>query len=181
MSIRFKFLFSLTGRENLENCLNKFDLDHIFFCASRKKINNVAKSSLKMIGDACWHCHMGVETFPYQIATKWNIKLMIYGESPSEFSGKDTYDKFKDLEVDHFLQGSAKVKYKDMMGKEISENEMNVFKLPSKKDLMKIRRIFLGNYMFWDFEKQTEFVKKEYGWKLLKLLTVKVQNSILKR
>ena len=29
---------------------------------------------------------------------------MIYGESPAEFSGKDTYDKFKDLEVDHFLK-----------------------------------------------------------------------------
>ena len=53
---------------------------------------------------------MGVETFPYQIATKWDIKLMIYGESMAEFSGKETYDKFKDLEVDHFLKGSARVR-----------------------------------------------------------------------
>ena len=34
-----------------------------------------------------------------------------------------------------------------MMGTEISENEMNVFKLPSKKDLMKIRRIFRKLYV----------------------------------
>ena len=63
------------------------------------------------------------------------------GESPAEFSGKDT-DKFKDLEIDHFLKGSAKVKYKNMMGKEISENEMNVFKLPARKDLLKLEGFF---------------------------------------
>ena len=157
--------FTKIGIENLNTSIEKLDVDHIMFTPKRTLVNRLAKKSLYKIGDACWHCHMGVETFPYQIASKWNIKLMIYGESPSEFSGKDTYDKFKDLEIDHFLKGSAKVKYKDMMGKEISENEMNVFKLPSNKELKKIRRIFLGNYMFWDLEKQTEFVKKRYGWK----------------
>ena len=28
-----------------------------------------------------------------------------------------------------------------------------------------VRRIFLGDYMFWDLEKQTELVINEYGWK----------------
>ena len=65
---------------------------------------------------------------------------MIYGNQGRIF-WKETYDKFKDLEVDHFLKGSARLGIKNM-GTEISENEMNVFKLPSKKDLMKIRRIF---------------------------------------
>lgn len=156
--------FTETGKKNLELTIEKLDVDHIMFTPKRSLVNRLAKKSLSKIGDSCWHCHMGVETFPYQVAAKWGINLMIYGESPAEFSGKDTYDKFKDLEIDHFLKGSAKVKYKDMMGKEIEEREMNAFKLPQISDLKKVRRIFLGNYMFWDLEKQTEFVKEKYGW-----------------
>ena len=38
---------------------------------------------------------------------------------------------------------------------------------PSKKDLDKnnIKAIYLGDYIFWDQERQTEFLVNEYGWK----------------
>ena len=86
--------FSITGRENLENCLNKIDLDHIFFCASRKKINNVAKSSLKMIGDACWHCHIGAGTFAIQSAFDSFRSVRRRQELRGEVNGIAVYDDF---------------------------------------------------------------------------------------
>ena len=72
---------SLTGRYNLENSLRKFNFDHLFFLPNRNLINKVAKKSSKVIGDACWHCHIGIQTFPMQTAVKWKIPCMIYGES----------------------------------------------------------------------------------------------------
>ena len=80
------------GIENLENCLNKFDLDHIFLCI-KEKINNVAKSSLKMIGDACWHCHIGAGTFAIQSAFDWKIRLIVYGEGPADTDARGSFKK----------------------------------------------------------------------------------------
>ena len=72
------------GRYNLENLLIKFDLDHVVFNASRKKINRVAKQSIEEIGDSCWHCHIGAGTFAIQSALVWKLNLLFYGEGPSD-------------------------------------------------------------------------------------------------
>ena len=37
--------------------------------------------------------------------------------------------------------------------------------LVTKKLKIKEFIIHLGDYIYWDDEKQTEFIKKEYGWK----------------
>ena len=41
---------SKTGRYNLENCLQRFDLDHLVLNINRDLINKVAKKSLEKIG-----------------------------------------------------------------------------------------------------------------------------------
>ena len=159
--------FTKVGKQNLETSIEKLDVDHIMFTPKRSLINRVARESLKKIGDACWHCHTGVETFPFQVAVKWNIPLLVYGESLAEFSGKETYDEMQDLDPEHFLKYSAKVKPEDMVCETIKKKEMGAFTKPSIEEIKNagIRRIFLGDYMFWDLEKQTELVIKEYGWK----------------
>ena len=49
--------FDEVGRYNLENSLEKFDVDHIMFTPKRSLVNRLARKSLTSIGDACWHCH----------------------------------------------------------------------------------------------------------------------------
>ena len=56
-----------------------FNLDHIQFTPARKLVNKLAKKSISAIGDSCWHCHSGVGAFPLQIATKFNIPLLVWG------------------------------------------------------------------------------------------------------
>ena len=51
--------YTETGKRNIENAIEKFDVDHIMFTPRRDVINKVAKKSLTAIGDACWHCHSG--------------------------------------------------------------------------------------------------------------------------
>ena len=83
--------FSETGRYNLENALERFDVDHIEFTPNRALVNKLARQSLCTIGDSCWHCHAGVGAFPLQVAVRWNIPLLIWGESIAETSGRATY------------------------------------------------------------------------------------------
>ena len=71
------------GKQNLELLLETFDVDHIMFTPRRGSVNKIARS-ISTIGDSCWHCHAGIGSFPLQIAQKFKIRLIVYGESAAE-------------------------------------------------------------------------------------------------
>ena len=123
-----------------------------------------------MIGDSCWHCHAGVWSYPFHVATKFKIPLIIYGESPADFSGQKTYEEQKILDKNFSKEGlihSIKVSPSEMIDKSLSEKDLNLFFPPSDKELTQagVQGIFLGDYIFWDHERQSEFLKKEYNWR----------------
>jgi N-acetyl sugar amidotransferase len=159
--------FTETGRYNLRNLLEKTNVDHIEFTPNRGLVNKLARESLKRIGDACWHCHTGVEAFPLNIACKFKIPLLIYGESVAETSGKATYLDNPDFSIDYFLQMSAKVKPEEMLCGDISQKEIAPFQSPTREEIESVglKRIFLGDFIFWDAERQTEFVRDYLDWR----------------
>lgn len=160
--------FSATGVFNLLNALEKFDVDHIMFTPRRGLVNKLARKSIFEIGDACWHCHAGVGAFPLRVARDYGIKLVIWGESVSESSSRGTYEAPK-IKFDHeyFKKVSAKVDPSKFIGGEITENDMAKFNSLSQNEYesAKITGIHLGDYIFWDEERQTEFVIDEYDWR----------------
>lgn len=164
--------FSATGWANLWNVIERLDVDHIMYTPKRSLVNRLARASLPLIGDSCWHCHAGVMAFPLQIAVKLSIRLMVYGESPAEFSGRDTFgaQEFRMTSAcsvaEIHMAGSVRTGPDAVVGADISKAELAMFYPPSKVDLETagIRAIYLGDYMFWDHEKQVEFLVDEYGW-----------------
>jgi len=157
---------SVAGRYNLENCLEKFDLDHIVFNMNRAIINKVARQSLAAIGDACWHCHIGAGTFPIETALAWDLDLMCWGESLAEGDGRSSYDNQAEASLFYNLEVSARIKAEDMANDSVSARDLSAWIYPSNEDLKdsKIRYIHLGNYFFWDEERQVEFIKRNYEW-----------------
>ena len=159
---------SETGFYNLQRCLEVFNLDHIQFTPSRKLVNNLARKSLFAIGDACWHCHAGLGSFPLQIASRFKIPLLVWGESIAESAGRATYSDPKiTFDRDYFTKVSAKVTAEQMIDDSLSGKDLHPFKLPSYEEIenSEVWGLHLGDYLFWDDEKQTEWIKKEYGWK----------------
>jgi len=162
--------YSETGKYNLQNALEKFNVDHIMFTPNRKLVNKLAKKSLYKIGDVCWHCHAGIPAFVLQIAVKFNIPLIAWGESAAEFGSKASY-KEEPIEFDenYYLKVSSIVNPEEMVDEDIgiTTKDLCPFKIPLKQELDKIgvRGIHLGDYIFWNTEKQVEFIKKTYGWK----------------
>jgi len=160
--------FSATGVFNLLNALEQFDIDHVMFTPKRGLVNRLAKRSLKEIGDACWHCHAGVGAYPLRVARDYGIKLIVWGESVSESSSRGTYnDPAMKFDESYFQKVSAKKGAESFVGSDIQSHEMEMFKTPSRDAYLEsgILGIHLGDYIFWDEERQTEFVSKEYGWK----------------
>lgn len=160
--------YTETGKYNLTNALEKFDVDHIQFTPNRNLINRLARKSLRTIGDSCWHCHAGVGAFPLQIAVKYKIPLLIWGESVAEVSGRDSYEnRVLKFDRDYFTRVSAKLTAEQMSSEDIQLRELTGFKLPSPEELEEVGviGIHLGDYIFWDDERQMEFVRDVYGWK----------------
>jgi N-acetyl sugar amidotransferase len=158
--------YSLEGRYNLENCLQKFDLDHIIFNMERSTINTMARKSLSAIGDVCWHCHIGAGTFPVAAALVWDIKLMCWGESIAEADGRGSYRNQTEASLFYNLEVSARVKAEDMVDDEVSLKTLSPWLYPSKAELKdsNLRYIHLGDYFFWDEARQVEFIKRNYEW-----------------
>lgn len=159
---------SETGFYNLQRCLEVFNLDHLQFTPARSLVNRLAKKSLLEIGDACWHCHAGVGAFPLQVATKFKIPLLVYGESIAESAGRASYsDPKMKFDRDYFTKVSAKISAEEMCSDELTKKDLHPFDLPSYEEIEEtgVWGIHLGDYMFWDEEKQTEWIKKEYGWR----------------
>jgi N-acetyl sugar amidotransferase len=160
--------FTETGKYNLQNAIEKFNVDHVMFTPNRELINKLARQSLSKIGDSCWHCHSGVGAFPLQIAVKYRIPLLIWGESIAEMSGRSThYNPMLKFDRDYFTKVSAKVYPEAMVSDDISLRDLAPFKLPSYQELEEVGviGIHLGDYIFWDDERQMEFVRDVYDWR----------------
>ena len=160
--------FNSTGIFNLLNALEKFDVDHLMFTPKRSQVNKLAKKSLDEIGDACWHCHAGVGAYPLKVASEYGIKLVIWGESVAESSSRGTYEKpIISFDQEYFEKVSSKVSVKKMADVDLPLSELKMYEPLSSKQYSDagIQGIHLGDYIFWDEERQTEFVKETYGWK----------------
>jgi len=159
---------SETGWYNLQNALKQFNVDHIMFTPNRDLVNRLAKKSLEAIGDTCWHCHAGVGAFPLQIAVKFKIPLLVWGESIAEASGRASYDcPVHKFDRDYFTKVSAKLKPEEMVCEYLSARDLYPFELPSYEEIEEtgVFGIHLGDYIFWDDERQTEFIRDNYGWR----------------
>lgn len=160
--------YSEVGRYNLENALEKFNVDHIMFTPNRALINALARTSLSAIGDACWHCHAGVGAFPLQVAVRFQIPLLIWGESIAEDSGRATYaNPVITFDRDYFTRVSAKLYPEQMVGGSLTARDLHPFELPSYEEIERVGvvGIHLGDFIFWDYERQMEFVRDTYGWR----------------
>jgi len=160
--------FSPIGFYNLMNALETFDVDHIMLTPKRSTVNKSARRSLDKIGDACWHCHAGIGSFPLKVAIQHNIKLVIWGESVAEHSSRGTYaNPIMKFDQDYFTKVSAKVSVSDFTSQDFDPREMKKFEAVDST-VYKEKEIFgihLGDYIYWDEERQTEFVMEKYGWK----------------
>ena len=159
--------YTETGKQNLWNSLEKFNVDHIMFTPRRDAINKIAKKSLTTIGDACWHCHAGVGAFVLQTAVRYKVPLIVWGESIAHASGRATHYETVKYDREYFTKVSAKVTADKMIGDGLTMNQMSPYIFPSQEECEKVGivGVFLSDYIFWDDERQTEFVRDTYGWK----------------
>ncbi len=158
-------------QENNTRTFKKLGVDVLEFTANWQVIKKTMLASLIETGDFCWHCHTGVFAHTMQIAVRYQIPLVIWGESSSEYRAYHKAEELEELNEKAFneminLGIDADRMYKLLNGK-VDKRDLMPFVFPSKDELETLgaKSIWLGNYIKWHTKNQVEIIKKELGWK----------------
>lgn len=161
------------GDYNRDKMREVFDADHIVWGPSVEVLKKLNRICFEKMGDMNWHGHCGIFTAPHIVAVKFNIPLVIWGESPMDIAGMfypDDYPEYtKRFRHDHALRGYEWSDLINLDDDKLSEKDMLWAKYPSDLEVItsQLRGIFVGNYFKWDPNKHTKKMKELYGWKEL--------------
>ncbi len=162
------------GIRNLARLISELDCDHLMSTVSQDTVKRITRITLKKLGDIYWHVQAGSLTFPVQVATKLNIPLIILGvngwlDQVGMFSHLDEVEMTKKVRKEHGLRGfDAEALLGD--DPDLTEKDLQAYTYPSDLQLEKsrVRGLYLGNYIRWDSQKQTEYMIEKYGYETCK-------------
>ena len=158
------------GVRNLARLITELDCDHMMSTVGPDTIREICKITLKKFGDMYWHVLAGSQTFPVQVATKLDIPLIIWGvngwmDQVGMFSHHDRVEMTKKVRKEHAMRG---VDADALIGasEKITHKDLQAFTYPSDSQLesSRVRGLYIGNYVFWDSQKQIENVIDKYGY-----------------
>ncbi len=133
-------------------------------------VKEITRLTLDKLGDMYWHVLAGSQTFPVQVATKLDIPLIIWGvngwlDQVGMFSHHDRVEMTKKVRKEHALRG---IDAEHLIGtsEKVSAKDLQAFTYPSDEQLesSRVRGLYIGNYVFWDSQKQIENVIKRFGY-----------------
>lgn len=157
--------------ENNNKVMSKLNVDFLQFRPNLSIVKKLMKESLKRTGDFCWHCHTGIFAYSMQTAIRYNIPLLIWGESSSEYRSYSKAEELEELNEKLFneminLGITSNDMYKYLKG-EVKERDLLPFKFPDKESLdkLEVKSIWLGNYIKWDTKDNVRIIKEELDWK----------------
>ena len=159
------------GDYNRDRMRHVFDADHLVFGPSVEVLKKLNRFCFRKMGDMNWNAHCGIMTYPIQIAVKFGVPLIMWGETSWDISGM--------FEPDDFVEFSARVRHEhDLRGFEwydmvddgiekIAEKDLLWAKYPSDEEILKVgvRGLYIGNFFRWDPNAHAKIVQEKYGWK----------------
>ena len=153
---------------NVDKTLRVLGADFLKFRTNWHVVRKVMLESFLRKGDFCWHCHSGIFAYPMQIAVKFNVPLVIWGEPSSEYTSYYSYEEMEEVDEKRFnMWVNLGITSQDMAGMiGVDVRELESFSYPPLKDLkaIKCRSVCLGSYIPWDVKKQSEIIVNEIGW-----------------
>ena len=167
--------FTDLGRKNLEN-LKKLGVDCLEFTPNPEICQKMQKIALIEFGDAQWPEHFGIFTVPVQVAVRYNIPLIVWGENPqAEYGGplEDSANSYLDSkwckEYGTRVGGQSNSYFgpEVMLQHGVDRKFLSPYIYPSDDEIKRVgvTGIFLGSFLKWNIKNQLEKVR-ELGFTL---------------
>ncbi len=153
------------GQRNIDN-ISKMGVDVIYFKKNYDAYKSMVVEGFKRVGDEMWPNHLGIFTIPINIAVKFNIPLVIWGENPQLEYGGPVESLENNILNRRWMEefgGLLGNRIQDMVGVDgLTEKDLTPYFYPPDEDIERVGVVglFLGHYFFWDARKQLEIVKQ---------------------
>ncbi|MEA5616582.1 N-acetyl sugar amidotransferase [Cronbergia sp. UHCC 0137] len=169
------------GEYNLYRMREVFDCDHIIVRPSVDTLIKMNRIGFKLQGDMNWHGHCGIFTVPIQVAVRYKVPLILWGEHGfMDLGGMYSYNDFVEFtakfRLEHALRGYDWYDFTDQglekLGKSklkegLKSKDLLWAKYPSDEEIdeVEVRGIYLSNFLNWDPNEHTKLVMDLYGWR----------------
>jgi N-acetyl sugar amidotransferase len=163
------------GDYNRDRMKEVFNADHIVWGPSVEVLKKLNRLGFEKMGDMNWQNHCGIMTAPIQLASRFKIPLIIWGEIAWDISGM--------FEPDDYVEFSARVRHEhnnrgfewyDFINDQsnncenlLNENDLIWAKYPTDIEIIQnnIRGIYIGNFFRWDPNQHAKMMQEKYKWK----------------
>jgi N-acetyl sugar amidotransferase len=159
------------GDFNRDRMRKVFDADHLIWGPSIEVLKKLNRMAFRKMGDMNWQNHCGIFSAPIQVAVKFKIPLVIWGEIAWDISGmhepKDFVEFSAQVRHEHGLRGYEWDDFINDPNESISEKDMLWSKYPTDEEIISVgvKGLYIGNYFKWDPNQHYKQMMKLYDWK----------------
>jgi N-acetyl sugar amidotransferase len=169
------------GEYNLQRMRDVFDCDHIIVRPSVEALIKMNRLGFRLQGDMNWHNHCGIFTTPIQVAVRYKVPLMLWGEHGfMDLGGMYSYADFVEFtakfRLEHSQRGYDWYDFTDAglqrlgrpeLKEGLQDKDLLWAKYPSDEeiDAVGVRGIYLSNFVNWDANEHVKLVTDLYGWR----------------
>jgi len=150
------------GRKNLDNLSDTFGCDIIQLQPNIKANRILTRKAFKELGQSSWYIDSIIYAFPYKMAMKLGVKLLVYGEDVNySYGGKQNEEKASAM-----LQPYNKVvqPYNEewLKDEKLTEKDFEITKPPTVNECEKfgLDPIYLSYFIPWNSHHNYELAKK---------------------
>jgi N-acetyl sugar amidotransferase len=169
------------GEYNLRRMPDVFDCDHIIVKPSTDVLIKMNRIGFKLQGDNNWQNHCGIFTAPIQVAVRYKVPLMIWGDHGFlDMGGMYTLDDFIEFtaktRLEHGLRGydwhdftdeGLEKRGRPELKEGLDAQDLLWAQYPSDDEIddVGVRGIYLSNFADWDANVHVKLVTEKYGWR----------------
>jgi N-acetyl sugar amidotransferase len=157
-----------TGKRNLENLSETFKCDIIQLHPNRELNRRLTVHTFKTIGKPGWYVDALIYAFPYRMAIKLGIKLLVYGENVNYIYGGVQIEDTPSARLQSFNDVVKPIHQKLIDDNIVTRVELNSAIPPSVEecDYAGLEPIYLSYFVPWDSHHSFE-VAKRWGFEEL--------------
>lgn len=162
------FSWTETGRQNMRNLLEVFGCDLHMLSLNRKIAKRMLRKGLEYQLIPTWYWDLAVYTYPLQVAIKFDIPLIVYGENINyEYGGAQTEELYSALEQIH-NDVVRPVPWEVWLDDEIQMKDLNPLIHPTIEEIeaAELEPIYLSYFEPWEDYYHLE-IAKQHGFKTL--------------
>lgn len=168
------------GERNLHRMREVFDCDHLIVSPSQEVLIKMNRLGFRVQGDMNWQNHCGIFTVPIQVAVRYKVPLMLWGEHGfmdlgGMYSYKDFVEFTAKFRLEHAQRGYDWFDFTDegleklgcpQWKEGLRPQDLLWAKYPSDQEIdeVGVRGLYLSNFVDWDANRHIQLVREKYDW-----------------